>query len=394
MISTNESGRDGRFVEDESIIKKNRRRWRIGLILLAIVVCQWVLSSFMVNSIFEDSTYRKPYLVTYLCTASFSLYLVRPFLQGKLSWKAAKNIIRPDGTLAEARTSETEGFISNEQADPESGNRMESQDDGLTLQETARLSLHFCILWFGANWFSNASLSYTSVASATILACTSSFFTLIIGSLFGVEKFSQRKLLAIAGALTGIILISVQDQESDEEGSKFSAGSIILGDLMSLTSAAIYGLYTSVLKFKIGDESRVNMQIFLGFVGVWNMILLWPILVILHFTGAERFELPPSNFVWFIIIANAISTFISDYLWIVSILMTSPLVVTVGLSATIPLAVVGDIMFNQLHISFWYLVGAALVGGAFFFINHDEEQENNIIHETTEVDDVEVIDAE
>ena len=41
------------------------------------------------------------------------------------------------------------------------------------MHETKDLALAFCLLWFIANWTVNASLSYTSVASATILSSMS-----------------------------------------------------------------------------------------------------------------------------------------------------------------------------------------------------------------------------
>ena len=34
------------------------------------------------------------------------------------------------------------------------------------------------------------------------------------------------------------------------------------------------------------------MQLFFGLVGLFNILFLWPIGLILHFTGAETFELP------------------------------------------------------------------------------------------------------
>jgi solute carrier family 35, member F5 len=37
------------------------------------------------------------------------------------------------------------------------------------------------------------------------------------------------------------------------------------------------------------------MQLFFGFVGLFNTVACWPIGVILHFTGVERFELPTSG---------------------------------------------------------------------------------------------------
>lgn len=43
----------------------------------------------------------------------------------------------------------------------------------LNKRQTAELALAFCFIWFIANWSVNASLGYTSVASATILSSTS-----------------------------------------------------------------------------------------------------------------------------------------------------------------------------------------------------------------------------
>lgn len=54
-------------------------------------------------------------------------------------------------------------------------------------------------------------------------------------------------------------------------------------------------------------------------------------------------------------------------------LLTTPLVVTVGLSLTIPLALFGQILFQQKSPKALYWVGAALVLIAFFFINKESE---------------------
>lgn len=54
-------------------------------------------------------------------------------------------------------------------------------------------------------------------------------------------------------------------------------------------------------------------------------------------------------------------------------LLTTPLVVTVGLSLTIPLALFGQILLQQKSPKLLYWVGAALVLIAFFFINKESE---------------------
>jgi len=49
-------------------------------------------------------------------------------------------------------------------------------DPPLSTQETAKLALAFCGLWFAANWAMNAALGYTSVSSTTILTSMSGKF--------------------------------------------------------------------------------------------------------------------------------------------------------------------------------------------------------------------------
>ena len=62
---------------------------------------------------------------------------------------------------------------------------------------------------------------------------------------------------------------------------------------MALLSALFYALYVTLLKVRIRSESRIDMQLFFGFVGLFNILMTWPIGVILHLTGIETFELPP-----------------------------------------------------------------------------------------------------
>lgn len=57
----------------------------------------------------------------------------------------------------------------------------------------------------------------------------------------------------------------------------------------------MYGIYTTLMKKRIGDESRVDMPLFFGFVGLFNLITLLPGFLVLHYTGIETFELPPTR---------------------------------------------------------------------------------------------------
>lgn len=254
------------------------------------------------------------------------------------------------------------------------------EQDGLTLRSTATLALEFCLLWFLANYFAAACLEYTTVASSTILASTSSIWTLLSGSLMRVERFTLRKFLGVCASLTGVILISMVDVsgETDENRGTFphkTPRELAIGDTMAFVSAVLYGFYAVFMKKRIGDESRVNMPLFFGLVGLWNTFLLWPGFLILHFTGIERFSLPPTSRILVIVLVNSASSLVSDFCWAYSMLLTSPLIVTVGLSLTIPLSLVGQIVLDKQYAGLWYWVGAVVVVMSFVFINHEDRRD-------------------
>lgn len=258
----------------------------------------------------------------------------------------------------------------------------------LGLIPTARLSLAFCILWFAANYFAMACLQYTTVASTTILTSTSSVWTLMIGALTGTEKFTWRKLCGVLASLAGIVLISqvdlrAQDEEAgntrralDEFPDK-SPYELALGDALALLSAVIYGFYTITLKKTTitALPKSIHMPTFFGFVGLFNIILLLPLFPLLHYTGFERFALPPNSHIWMILLVNSVSSLFSDICWAYAMVFTSPLVVTVGLSLTIPLSLVGEMIIQGRFESWVYWVGAGIVVGSFVFVEREEKGE-------------------
>jgi solute carrier family 35 protein F5 len=144
---------------------------------------------------------------------------------------------------------------------------------------------------------------------------------MVFGALFRVEKFTMRKFMGVMASLIGIILISRVDlskpdagEGADSSEGSFphkSSGEIALGDAMAAFSAILYGLYTVVMKKQVGDESRVNMPLFFGLVGFFNIIFLWPGFFVMHWTGMEPFSMPETSRVWSIILVRLWPSF--DY---------------------------------------------------------------------------------
>src|ERR1700722_10142569 len=86
----------------------------------------------------------------------------------------------------------------------------------------------------------------------------------------------------------GVLLVSLSD--SDESAQQ--TGRPLVGDFLALLSAFCYAVYVTLLKVWIRSESRIDMQLFFGFVGVFNLLGCWPIGVLLHFSEMEKFEWP------------------------------------------------------------------------------------------------------
>lgn len=118
---------------------------------------------------------------------------------------------------------------------------------------------------FAANVTINMALAQTSVSSVTILSSLSGLFTLVLGSIFGIERFNAIRLMAVAASIVGVILVSKADDAiipTDAEGQTPNDPRIpkhaILGDLLAILSALCYAMYTLLLKAKTGDETRIS----------------------------------------------------------------------------------------------------------------------------------------
>jgi solute carrier family 35, member F5 len=94
-----------------------------------------------------------------------------------------------------------------------------------------------------------------------------------------------------------------------------------------------------------------------------------PGFILLNWTGVEPFQLPPTPRIWLIVLSNSTASLVSDLFWAYAVLLTSPIVVTVGLSMTIPLSLIGQVLLNGQTSTGWYWVGAVVVVGSFVFVS-------------------------
>ncbi|KAH7286707.1 hypothetical protein KP509_32G019100 [Ceratopteris richardii] len=248
----------------------------------------------------------------------------------------------------------------------------------LSARDLAKNSFCIAPLWFMNEYLSNAALAYTSVASTTILSSTSSLFTLFFGAFLGQDSLSISKIVAVFVSITGVIMTTLgttwaadEPEASPAEVTEHS----ITGDILGLLSAVSYGLFTVLLKKFAGkEEGGVDVQKVFGYIGLFTLVSLWWLVWPLTALKLEpAFSIPTSLKIDEVLIANGfVGSFLSDYFWALSVVWTTPLIATLGMSLTIPLAMVADILIHGRHFSAIYLLGSVQVFVGFLIANLSE----------------------
>lgn len=209
-------------------------------------------------------------------------------------------------------------YVSESQSDLSDANMqvvLASELPPLSIQETAVLAMQFAVVWFAANWSFVAALGYTSVASGTTLGSSSGFFTLLLGGLAGIDSFSPAKLASVflryvvnSCSFFGVSLVAWADSGAAHPTG--IASHPVLGDSLAIISAMCYAAYVTLLKLRIGSEDRISMPLFLGFVGLFNLVAFWPVGLLLDVLGVEPLELPSDGLMLMGLILNMAITVI------------------------------------------------------------------------------------
>jgi len=140
--------------------------------------------------------------------------------------------------------------------------------------------------------------------------------------------------------------------------------------------AFVYSVYLVTLKHQVGNEENLNIAMFYGFVGVFNMVLIGPGLYLFHALGWEKFELPQLETFGYIAVNGLVGTVLSEFLWLWGCFLTSSLAATLSLSMTTPLSMLTDAVFRHQHFSWHLYVGSVSVVSSFLLVTLFQQYNN------------------
>ncbi|XP_022635464.1 thiamine-repressible mitochondrial transport protein THI74 isoform X2 [Vigna radiata var. radiata] len=314
-------------------------KWILGLIYIFAVATIWIAASFVVQSVVDAGV--SPFLVTYVCNSLFVVLIpiveIGRYLEdsygGLWFWRSDESNSHKEGRV---RHSEQVILLKDNDAGNEASESLvleevdvvsEERNNGSELVPTetvtsvlvddqvnviekvdhqldekgrwsrcrvAKVSLLICPFWFLAQLTFNLSLKYTTVTSNTILSSASSLFTFLV----------------------------------------------------SLAFLGLYAVYITLIRMKLpdsdGKSGEASTAQFLGYLGLFNILIFLPVALILNITKMESF----SSLTWkqlsLIIGKGLLDNVLSDYLWAKAVLLTSTTVATAGLTIQVPLAAIVD----------------------------------------------------
>ncbi|XP_031503315.1 uncharacterized vacuolar membrane protein YML018C [Nymphaea colorata] len=376
-------------------------RWALGLFFIILVATIWIAASYIVQSVVDSGV--SPFLITYICNSLFIIYIpiieIGRYLERSIGKSGfghgdEENLHSSDSKASEKtilldKNSSNSGVHDNLARLSESSSEKELPDDAIEslmvkaeAQEldnaielkplvkprlnrcgVAKISLLISPFWFLAQLTFNISLKYTTVTSNTILSSASSLFTFLVALGFLGEVFTWVKLFSVLLCMAGTVIVSLGDSGSETS----VATNPVLGDLLALLSSAFYAIYITLIRKKIPDEDKgefqVSMAEFLGYLGFFNLLIFFPVALVLNFTGWEPFHDLSLKQVGLIVGKGLLDNVLSDYLWAKAVLLTTTTVATAGLTIQVPLAAVVDSLTGNAPHLLDYIGGGAIMFG-------------------------------
>ncbi len=307
-----------------------------GYFYLLITIILYVITPFFVKELYinRSMSYNKPFFIGYFCSVLYVLYGIPMFIQ-----KMGQAGKQPKEALAVAT--------------------LDSNPKALTDRRILTIALILGVVTLTNSYFFNLGVDYTSVVSNFIIHDTSDVFVFVGCMVLLKWKFSWVRMGAVLASVIGVLFIAYSDSKDKHQTSP------LLGDMFSICSTVTYALIIILTKMYIEDEESMDWSKYFYYMGVTTAVIWLPVLLLLHVTGIEPFELPNQP-AFILLMANGIFGYVlPDYSLSISTVLLDPLVVDLGLGVLTPISMIIDYYYENKTLDAMYLSGYGFILGSF-----------------------------
>lgn len=346
----NETGRRTNFYDEDAGPQPQQkvsegfhldtRKMLIGVAIVIGIAFSWVGSTQFAQSSYSPD-FNAPFFVSWFTTSwvlvVFPVYFLRALLRGKKITQFYRESERVFGS------------------------------QGLHLSSLLKYVGPFCLLWVIANYSYVRALGVLRAADVSALFSSCNAFVYLFSLIWLQERLGIVQISAVALCIGGIVMMAYA------EG---FAGPNVVGVILSVTAAIGAALYKVWFKRIVGDATLGQVSLFLSCLSLLSTVLLWPLIVIFHYTRWEEFKW--EDIPWKYLCGNAVLGMIFNFLINFGIAFTYPLFISLGTVLGIPINAVTDYLFRGAAFGSYKIVAAFSIVIGFLFMLLPKEFEETL----------------
>lgn len=224
----------------------------------------------------------------------------------------------------------------------------------------------------GLTWY--VAMAMSTGADVTAIYNCSAFTAYVFGIFILGDAFSMLKASSVIIAISGVFMVAYLGKSSESNDLPHR----LLGNLIILLGAVLYGLYEVIYKKLACPPSNLvsarrqatfsNFVMF--FIGIGTFAILTPIILLVHFTGIHHFDIPTDRvalqYIFCSIFANQI--FSVTFLGLMS--LTSPVFSSVASLLTILVVGWFESVFRNILITTGQFFGYMLIMAGFALLTY------------------------
>ncbi|XP_075679062.1 uncharacterized protein LOC113796997 isoform X2 [Dermatophagoides pteronyssinus] len=223
-------------------------------------------------------------------------------------------------------------------------------DRGFTLMQFFSRLAFFCSLCILANYMLIFSLRILDATVVMALFASSVSLVYLLSWVVLHQQFVGIRIVGIIVVDTGVALLVYMDGIQNQT---------LATVMIAFGSAIVFAVYKVFMRRMIGYTTFAQMALFHSLVGALNMLLAWPLILILYATGVEIIKW--SEIPWLFMTGASVCVLLANLISSFGVICTYEFFITLGMFFAIPISAVIDIYINSVIFREMKLGGVLLI---------------------------------